>query len=99
VQTQTHLDLLPKVAEEDVAKLLVKEREYGSSWKKRGGVGAFFVSIRKVDRIEEQVKKFGWDIFAAAKADSRPEGILDDIGDLRRYLLLIEAEIRSQLAS
>lgn len=37
-----------------------------------------------------------WDIFAALAADRRPEGILDDIRDLRRYLLLVEAEMRAR---
>ncbi len=31
--------------------------------------------------------------FLAAKKDTRAEGILDDIQDLRRYLMLVEAEI------
>lgn len=34
-----------------------------------------------------------WDIFAAIAADKRPEGIIDDIRDLRRYLVLVEAEM------
>ncbi len=37
-----------------------------------------------------------WDIFGHIKADSRPEGLLDDIRDLRRYLMLIEAEMVAQ---
>lgn len=96
MQSQSHLEHLPKIAQEDVAVLQVKEKEYGSSWKRRGGVGAFMMLARKWDRIEEQVKRVGWDVFDAAKKDARKEGILDDIGDLRRYLLLVEAEIQSQ---
>lgn len=37
-----------------------------------------------------------WDIFEAVRADTRSEGILDDIRDLRRYLLLVEAEVRDR---
>jgi hypothetical protein len=37
-----------------------------------------------------------YDIFAHVLADPRPEGLLDDIRDLRRYLLLVEAELRAQ---
>jgi hypothetical protein len=37
-----------------------------------------------------------YDIFAGAQADERPEGLIDDIRDLRRYLLLVEAELRSR---
>ncbi|MDB5177559.1 MAG: hypothetical protein JWN75_1227 [Candidatus Saccharibacteria bacterium] len=37
-----------------------------------------------------------FDIFAALENDTRSEGVIDDIRDLRRYLLLIEAEMRSR---
>jgi hypothetical protein len=33
-----------------------------------------------------------WDILGAIAADKRPEGIIDDIRDLRRYLELVEAK-------
>lgn len=36
----------------------------------------------------------GYDIFAGIKADKRAEGLIDDIRDLRRYLLLVEARAR-----
>ena len=45
---------------------------------------------RKWDRIENQVKKHGWNVFLAMERDRRPEGIADDIKDLRCYLLLVE---------
>jgi outer membrane murein-binding lipoprotein Lpp len=48
---------------------------------------------RKWDRIENQVKKVAYDIFEAHEKDSRAEGILDDIQDLRRYLLLVEEHV------
>lgn len=37
-----------------------------------------------------------WDIFKAVERDVRPEGIIDDIRDLRRYLNLVEAEMRAR---
>lgn len=89
-----HHPFLAQVAQGDVEKLLVKDKEYGASWKKRGGVGAYMMLARKWDRLEEQVEqRAGFDIIAAARNDRRPEGILDDIRDLRRYLLLVEAEL------
>ena len=37
---------------------------------------------------------FLWrNVFAAAHADGRDEGVLDDIRDLRRYLLLVDSEV------
>lgn len=81
------------VANNDAKVLQEKEQSYGDSWKKRGGVGAYMMACRKFDRLEEHMSKVEWDIFKAIEADSREEGVLDDIRDLRRYLLLIEAEM------
>ena len=83
-----------KVAGEDVVNLDMAERAYGDSWKQRGGVGAFMMLARKWDRLEKQVNEHGYDVFKAANEDQRPEGIMDDIRDLRRYLFLVEAELR-----
>jgi len=84
---------LRTICEADVLMLNIKNREYGGSWKKRGGTGAFMMLARKWDRLEEQVRKLQWDVFTAALNDERKEGVLDDIGDLRRYLLLVESEV------
>ena len=43
--------------------------------------------------LEKQVNENDFDIFKASTKDKRDEGIIDDIRDLRRYLLLVEAEI------
>ena len=83
-----------KVAGEDVVNLDMAKRSYGDSWKQRGGVGAFMMLARKWDRLEKQVNEHGYDVFKAANEDQRPEGIMDDIRDLRRYLFLVEAELR-----
>ncbi len=45
---------------------------------------------RKWDRLETQATEFDYDIFQAVFANRAPEGPLDDIRDLRAYLLLIE---------
>ena len=54
---------------------------------------------RKFDRIEKQSKSVNWDIFEAATVYNGEEGVLDDIGDLRRYLLLVEHYIRHNTSS
>ncbi len=87
------ITLVEKVAQVDVTKLHKAEQSYGNSWKQRGGVGAFMMLARKWDRLEKQVNESNYDIFLAAEKDTRAEGILDDIQDLRRYLMLVEAEI------
>jgi hypothetical protein len=90
---KSNIDFIPEICAEDSRSLAIKDREYGSSWKKRGGVGAFMMLARKWDRIENAVQHGNWDIFGIMEADNREEGILDDIRDLRRYLLLVESEI------
>jgi hypothetical protein len=79
------------IAKNDITVLEEKGKTYGDSWKKRGGVGAFMMLARKWDRIENQMQTNGYDIF---KCDPKEkDGLLDDIQDLRRYLLLVEEEI------
>lgn len=114
-----HLEHLQTIADEDVRGVMKAEKVYGSSWKRRGGVGAYMMMCRKFDRIEEQLKKpliqpmfadypaaealrrpeavvAPYDIFGHAAHDTRSEGIIDDIRDLRRYLLLVESELRAR---
>lgn len=80
----------------DRAVLLQKRAQYGASWKRRGGTGAYHVGIRHADRIEAIAARHGCDLWAAL--DSTPadgdESMLNAIGDLRRYLLLWEGEHR-----
>jgi len=77
----------------DAQALSQAEKSYGDSWKKRGGVGAMMMLARKWDRIENQVKVQNYDVFTAIAQDLSEDGIIDDIRDLRRYLLLVEAEM------
>ena len=74
-------------------KKKVEQEHHEDFMKRRGGVGAFMMAARKWDRIEKQVLGHNYDIFSAMDEDRRPEGILDDIRDLRRYLFLIDAEM------
>lgn len=90
------IDALEIIALEDVAGLKKAKESYGNSWKRRGGTGAFMMLARKWDRLENYLPKFAYDIFAALIADRRAEGVIDDIRDLRRYLLLVEAEMRAR---
>ena len=84
---QQRLDLLIK---DDALELARREESYGGSWKAYGGFSAFMNIARKWQRIEHQAKGHGYDIFKAVEAYSGPDGTMDDIRDLRRYLLLIE---------
>lgn len=115
-----HLEHLKDIAQEDIEQLNQKEREYGASWKKRGGVGAFMMLARKWDRLENMVDELKtyhspfpgtttirqafvagpYDIFSHVEGSNlqgdAAESLIDTIGDLRRYLMLVEAEMRAQ---
>ena len=82
------------IAQNDIRSLIESEKSYGDSWKRRGGTGAFMMLARKFDRIEQQSEKCNYDVFTAGSTFTGEEGLLDDIGDLRRYLLLVEHHIR-----
>lgn len=102
-----YLDQLQVLADGDVANIEEKERAYGSSWKRRGGIGAFMMLARKFDRIEQRVSSEiaatadapgaqRHNLFQHIVADRRGEPLLDDIRDLRRYLVLVEAEMAAR---
>jgi len=90
-----HLNHIAEICQEDASGLITAHDSYGNSWKKRGGAGVYLTMIRKFDRMDLTAEKFKYDIFEAVRADPRAEGILDDIRDARRYLVLIEAELRN----
>lgn len=101
-----HMNFLQSVADEDVAHLNEKEKTYGGSWKRRGGVGAFMMLARKWDRIENILSNFcefakrhdihasDFDVITACTINmTGADGtIRAEIRDLRRYLMLVEAE-------
>lgn len=85
---------IQELADRDVKTLTVKNESYGASWRKRGGVGAFMMLARKWDRLETQVTKYGYDVFEAIRVNQgTKDDILDDIQDLRAYLLLVESHV------
>lgn len=87
-----------RIANTDVDQLETKGKHYGRSWLKRGGVGAFMMLARKWDRIENDANSHDFNILEALKvAGFDGKDLLDDIGDLRRYLLLVESEYKDSL--
>lgn len=85
---------LRPLADNMVEQLYDKEAQYGGSWQRRGGVGAYMMTCRKTDRIEEICKRNGYDIFAALRDND--SNIKDDIVDLVTYYMLILAESKRQ---
>ena len=96
MQEGSDFNLIQNLANTDVAKLKQAQESYGDSWRSRGGVGAFMMLARKWDRIENQVRKDGYDVFKTIYDDPSESGILDDIRDLRRYLLLVEGYVTNE---
>ena len=107
-ESNDFLNHLEDIGKEDAAGLKIAQGHYGNSWKKRGGIGAFMMLARKWDRLDKlmETKALGvecgsgkvtnlYDIFDHIEADERSEGVIDDIRDLRRYLMLVEAEARA----
>jgi hypothetical protein len=118
-----YLDHLQALADEDVRFVREKDRSYGGSWKRGGGISAWFMLRRKCDRLIAMMTPpdapEGWptsvkvsaenthrlmemtrrvDVFAQVAA--RPGGedgtVLAEVRDLRRYLMLVEAEMMAR---
>ena len=92
-----HMDHLESVAASDLAVLREKESTYQGSWKRRGGKGAWHVGLcRTWDRLEYMVReRYEEDVFEAIEAEREGEDgtPLAALRDLRRYLILVEAEM------
>ena len=80
----------------DLVDLLIKKNsEYGSSWRRRGGVGAFFTIWRKADRLEAQLKSRGYNIFDVTDDPTSTESLDETLIDFWCYLgLVIESRQR-----
>jgi len=66
-----------------------KNEEYGSSWCKRGGAGAFFSVIRKTDRLETQARNRNYDLFNVDEDPNSTESLDETLLDTVAYYLLI----------
>lgn len=105
-----HMNFIDSVSRTDIEELRRKEETYRGSWKRRGGVGAFMMLARKWDRLEGILESEAWkyDVLRAMTAQSKVANelgneagadgtVLAEVRDLRRYLILVEAEMISQL--
>lgn len=97
--SDSYMLCLRAVADADIQHLEHKEKTYAGSWKKRGGSGAWLGGVaRKIDRLETMLPEHDYDIFGAISALPGGEdgSALAEVRDMRRYLLLIEAEMVAQ---
>jgi len=97
LQYHRHMDAIVR---EDVKYLRTKDTQYNASWKKRSGPGAFFTIARPWDRLENISRMSGYDIFSIIEDEGLhgPDGsLIACVRDMRRYLLLVEAEMTERL--
>ena len=81
----------------EMVRLMAKKNaEYGASWRRRGGIGAFFTIWRKADRLEEQLKARGYNIFDVNDDPTSTESLDETLLDLWNYLGLV-IESRNQI--
>ena len=66
-----------------------KDGEYGASWCKRGGIGAWFTTVRKFDRMHTQLAAVNYDPFCVVGDADSTESLEETIKDGINYLLLI----------
>lgn len=100
-RSSDYLRYLKAVAASDVQGLINAEKSYGVSWKLRGGVDTFHMLLRKWERVEKRAAEAlpgasPYDVFEHIAADPAAHGLIDDIRDLRRYLMLGDAELRAR---
>lgn len=66
-----------------------KDREYGASWCKRGGIGAWFTICRKFDRLITQLEQKASNVWDVSDDVNSTECLEETIADAINYLLLI----------
>lgn len=94
---------LASITEGDLDYVRRKDAQYQASWKRHGGVGAFFTIVRPWDRLYSMVTAPDkvwpqYDLMRAVlhEMDGKDGSVLACVRDLRRYLLLVEAEALEQ---
>lgn len=86
---ETDFDVMKKISDDRIALCEMKNREYGSSWCKRGGPGAFFTITRKIDRLEVQAKNRNYDVFDVTEDPTSTESLDETLLDAVAYFLLL----------
>lgn len=101
----TNVTTIQSIADADVKSLSDAQKRYGDAWCKRGGISVFTKLADKWDKIQDYLTKppksdeafyngpsfAPYDVFGAVYETKAVNGVIDDIRDLRRYLMLIEA--------
>jgi len=86
---KTDFDSIRKMLNDGVDLLEKKNKSYGSSWERRGGVGAFFTVWRKIDRLDAQLEQAEFNIFDVSVAAEDGESIDETLKDAMLYFALV----------
>lgn len=89
IQYSTDFGIVRDLATSIIDVCEKKNREYGESFRLRGGQGAYFAYVRKPDRLEAQMKSRDYDVFNVDQDPCSTESIDETIRDEIGYLLLI----------
>jgi hypothetical protein len=95
-----HMKHIRDVVENDLEILKAKEKTYGGSWKKREA-SVFHMIARMWDRVENITnggRDVLFDIIRQQEYGNDDGQMLAILADLRRYLTLIEAQMRAEAA-
>ena len=85
----TDFDEVRALAEQIIQVGVKKNAEYGESWSKSGGQGAWFQGVsRKISRIETQIENMDYNLFDVSVDPSVTESIDETLKDLVMYSLL-----------
>jgi|GEM_PF-6506728 len=85
----TDFDKMQAIQDQTLEMCRKKDAEYGASWCRRGGVGAFFTVWRKADRLEEQLKKVEFNMFDVSDDPNSTESLDETMRDFANYLYLV----------
>lgn len=85
----TRFDGIQKIFDDLVKLGIKKDSEYGASWCKRLGPGAFFTIWRKIDRLETQCEMRKFDVFNVDEDANSTESLDETLKDAIFYFALL----------
>lgn len=92
----TNFEEIRQMMNELVDLGIKKDSEYGASWCKRLGPGAFFTIWRKIDRLENQAEKMKYDLFNVEGDPTSTESLDETLLDAIFYFALLLQKRRTK---
>jgi hypothetical protein len=92
----TNFENIRQMMNELVDLGIKKDSEYGASWCKRVGPGAFFTIWRKIDRLETQCELLNYDVFNVEGDANATESLDETLLDAIFYFALLLEKRRTK---